>query len=62
MRQAVACASKGSLQAVVEQNSQLLRATNSRIDRITVEYTTATEEAINEDKADRKQIQATATL
>jgi hypothetical protein len=54
--------SQGNLQAVVEQNSKLLQATNSRIDRIKVEYTTATDEAIQEDKQDRKEIQTTATL
>jgi hypothetical protein len=51
-----------NVQALIETNSRLIASVNSRIDRISVEYTTETGDAIERDNKDRKEITTRATL
>lgn len=53
---------ENSIQALVQTNQKLIASVNARIDRLEVVYTTNTEEAINRDQTDRKEINERATL
>jgi hypothetical protein len=48
--------------ALIVKNAELIQAVNGRIDRLEVIYTTNTEQAIQRDKQDRKEIRTRSTL
>jgi len=52
----------GSPMNLLNKMSEMIEATNNRIDRIEVEYTTNTEEAIQSDRQDRKEIKTRSSL